>query len=132
MSIEAVQKIACRNEAGFVMNFSIGYIDGDGRTQHSPKNSGNYPLAQTRTIDLSEAGINPEDAILLWPYVHAILGKHENGEPKVKYARNGKTAVYKVKGTTLDFSVKLDHILVPTESTIEKLENALEAELANV
>jgi len=102
-----VQKVSCTNNAGFVMNFSIRWLDGDGNWNTSSWNSGNYPIDQTRTSpDLASIGI-PDSALGVTPYVHAILGDHNSGSPLVGYEANGQTAVYEVKGTTLDFSVKL-------------------------
>lgn len=102
-----VQRIACVNNGGFVMNFSVRYLDSEGHWHTADWNSGNYPINQTRTSpDLGEIGV-PDDAVAVTPYVHAILGKHETGEPLVTFAANGQTGTYGVKGTTLDFSVKL-------------------------
>ncbi len=102
-----VEKIACSNEAGFVMNFSIRWMDSNGQEHTTDWNSGNYPIDQTRTSpSLTSIGV-PADAILAKPYVHAILGKHEEGKPVVQVSTdNGQTATYRVSGTTLDFSVK--------------------------
>jgi hypothetical protein len=104
MAAMEVQKIACVNNAGFVMNFQVAYLDEDGNTQVTD-NSGNYPIDQTRTIDLAGAGI--EEGSFMWPHVHAVLGITKDGEPKVKYAKNGHVGTYEVKGTTLIYSVNL-------------------------
>ncbi len=100
-----VEKISCFNDAAFVMNFSIQWLDSDGNWQTTSWNSGNYPIGETRTSpSLSSIGV-PEDALAVTPYVHAILGDHERGSPLVKATSNGGVAAYEVKGTTLDFSV---------------------------
>lgn len=93
-----VQKIACVNNAGFVMSFEVT----DGRL--STGSSGNYPIDQTRTIDLEGVGFSPGDAV--WPRVSAVLGRTEDGS-QVTYQPNGQVATYEVKGTTLDFHVNL-------------------------
>lgn len=103
-----VEKIACSNAAGFVMNFSIRWLDSDGSWKTSHWNSGNYPIDQTKTSPtLSSIGV-PSDALAVTPYVHAILGVHNQGEPLVQAEDNGQVATYNVTGTTLDYSVKLN------------------------
>ncbi len=103
-----IDKIACSNAAGFVMNFSIQWLDTDGTWHTTEWNSGNYPINMTRkSPSLSSIGV-PEDALGVTPYVHAILGKHEQGTPLVQAADNGQVATYNVTGTTLDFQVKLN------------------------
>src|SRR5262249_14837915 len=102
-----VQYISCVNDAGFVMNFSIRYLDQDGNWHTASWNSGNYPIDQSKTSpDLATIGV-PSDAIAVAPYVHAILGQSELGSPYVQYAANGQTATYEVKGTVDSFSVQL-------------------------
>lgn len=101
-----VEYIACENVGGFLMNFSIQWMDANGNTHTTSWNSGNYPLGQTRkSPSLTSIGV-PEDALYATPYVHAIAGKHESGKPVVKVSSdNGQTATYRVHGTTFDFSV---------------------------
>jgi hypothetical protein len=102
-----VQYISCDNDAGFVMNFSIHYLDSNGNWQAADWNSGNYPIDQQRTTpDLASIGV-PADALAIGPNVHAVLGDTEMGTPYVQYAPNGQTATYQVRGTTLNFSVDL-------------------------
>jgi hypothetical protein len=96
------QKIACTNNAGFVMNFSVGFSrkkDGSGGDIGSTEN---YPINQTRTIDLANQGLQVGDSI--WPKVNAILGKSSEGE-RIIYAPNGQTITYTVTGATLTYSV---------------------------
>ncbi|HEX5503404.1 MAG TPA: hypothetical protein VFW96_12335 [Thermomicrobiales bacterium] len=100
-----VQKIACSNAAGFVMNFAIKYLQDDG-SWGSAGESGNYPIDQTRTIDGNGQGI-PEGTPMT-PEVHAILGVTHDGTPLVAFAPNGQTATYNVHGTTLNYSVDLN------------------------
>lgn len=102
-----VQKIACVNNALFVMNFSVRWLDAHGEWHTSEWNSGNYPINQTRTSpDLASIGV-PADALAVTPYVHAVLGVSNSGSPMVNYAANGNTAGYTVTGTTLIYSVSL-------------------------
>lgn len=102
MALLQVQKITCLNNAAFVMNFSVAYIQDDGSTGYTD-NSGNYPVAQNRTIDLATVGI--EEGTVIWPHVQAILGISVEGDKKCAYAKNGQTVTYDVKGTTLNYWV---------------------------
>jgi hypothetical protein len=103
-----VQKIACVNNAGFVMNFSIRWQDINGNWNITSWNSGNYPINETRTSpDLKKIGVNPITAVLVTPYVKALLGKHNCGSPFLEYQPNGVIGIYQVKGTTLHYSVEL-------------------------
>jgi hypothetical protein len=63
-----VQKIACINNAGFVMSFSVQWQDIHGSWNITNWNSGNYPINETRTSpDLQQIGINPTTAVLVTP-----------------------------------------------------------------
>ena len=66
--------------------------------------SGNYPIDQHRVIDLGDIGCGDGEDI--WPVVSAVLGKTLSGA-HVTFAKNGQTARYEVRGTTLNYSVKL-------------------------
>ena len=102
MALLQVQKITCLNNAAFVMNFSVAHIKDDGSTGCTD-NSGNYPVAQNRTIDLATVGI--EEGTMIWPHVHAVFGISVDGDKKCAYAKNGQTVTYDVRGTTLSYSV---------------------------
>ncbi|NEO75714.1 hypothetical protein [Moorena sp. SIO4G3] len=93
-----VQKIACTNNAGFVMNF---YVDIEGLKTGG---SGDYPINQTRTIDVGEYPIG--EGFSMKPVVNAVLGKTLAG-PSVIFKRNGQTATYSVTGTTLIYKICL-------------------------
>lgn len=102
-----VQRIACVNNAGFVMNFSIQWLDNNGNWNTAGWNSGNYPIDQTQTSpDLAAIGV-AADAIAVRPWVNAIAGLSMEGTPMVSYAANNQTATFVVAGTTLGYSVKL-------------------------
>jgi hypothetical protein len=105
--IQTVQTVACVNDAGFVMNFDIEMLDlNTGNITLIPgKNSGNYPIDQTRSIDLSSAGI--DEGTLVRPLVNAVLGKTLSGDKFARYSHNGQAATWEVRGTTLNYSVTL-------------------------
>lgn len=93
-------RMACVNNAAFVMNFKVGYSHNG--TNGETDGSGNYPINQTRTIDLKDKGLQAGDVI--WPHVSAVAGLTKDGE-KVAYAPNGQTVTYTVSGTTLIYDI---------------------------
>jgi hypothetical protein len=94
--IEA-QRIACVNNAAFVMSFNAVSAGG------SSNSSGDYPIDQTRVIDLGETPFRTGTEF--WPEVHAVLGKTQSASTHIIFQMNGQTATYDVKGTTLDYSI---------------------------
>jgi hypothetical protein len=102
---QKVQKIACSNNAGFVMSFTVAYIDEDGNTL-TYGDSGNYPINQTRTIDLKGSGIAP--GTFIWPIVNAVWGLTQEAHRKVRYSEDGNVATYDVSGTTLNYNITLN------------------------
>jgi hypothetical protein len=99
----SVQKIAVVNDAGFVLNFSVAYKNANGSTSYSATTD-NYPIDQSRTIDVSTLGLATGTTI--WPHVNAIAGQTKDGPP-VQYAANGQVATYEVQGTTQDYTITL-------------------------
>ena len=56
-------------------------------------------------IDLAETPFR--EGIEFWPEVHAILGKTQSASDHIVFKLNGQTATYEVRGTTLNYSIKL-------------------------
>src|SRR5688572_17827234 len=94
----SAQKIACTNQAAFVMSF----VGKSGVAKSA--SSGNYPINQTRVIDLANAGFAEGDVIA--PEVSAVLGKTVTSADRFVYKKNGQTVTYRVSGMTLDYGVK--------------------------
>lgn len=95
-----VQKVALVNNAGFVLSWTAS-----ARTGEQSASTGDYPINQTRIIDLSTTAL-PEVTDIR-PYVEAVGGTNEYGSSYVSYCDNGQTATYTVTGTTFDYSVAL-------------------------
>jgi hypothetical protein len=100
-----VERIACSNEAGFVMNFWITWIDNGGTVRWTNNNSGDFPVGQTRVFDLGQGNPSIPEGVEVWPAVRAILGIQSEGNVHLRYKKNGQTATFRVQGTTLSFSV---------------------------
>ncbi|MBW8875816.1 MAG: hypothetical protein JF614_12695 [Acidobacteria bacterium] len=100
--MQQVSKIACNNNGGFVMKFRVRL--GTGKLSSSW--TGNYPVNQSKTMDLRELGLPP--GIEVWPEVDAVLGKTKKAREHVVYDPNTENvATYRVSGTTLNISVDL-------------------------
>lgn len=97
--MEAVQYIKCINGAWFVLSFEVVGHDG-----HSLR-SNDLPIQRESLLDLAE-GVFPEGAEV-GLRVKAAMGNALEAAEKLRFARNGKTAVFEVRGTSLDFRVEL-------------------------
>ncbi|MEU3118010.1 MULTISPECIES: hypothetical protein [Micromonospora] len=95
-----VQRIAVVNNAAFVMSFSVQASNG-----LETANTDNYPINQSRTIDLTTTAL-PVGADVR-PVVDAVAGATRTPSSFVSYCENGQTATYSVTGTTYDYSVTL-------------------------
>jgi hypothetical protein len=103
-----VQKITVNNKGGYVFNFSIQWLGSDGKWTTSDWNSGNYPVAQSRTSPPFDTIGVPSDALAVTPYGHAVAGTSGQGSPFVGYAANGQIATYDAVGTTfIGFAINL-------------------------
>jgi hypothetical protein len=109
-----VRRIACVNNAAFVMSFGLEILDLDlGRPiVLEGVVSPDYPIDEERTIDLINDAKLPVTGpsglpTLVRPQVYAVLGTTNSGNPWIQVADNSETATYDVRGTTLNFSVNL-------------------------
>jgi hypothetical protein len=94
-----VQKIACINNAGFVMSFAA---QTNGAASISTEN---YPINQVRVIDLADTPFR--EGLEFWPLVDAVLGQTKAAAEHVTFRLNGETATYQVTGTTLNYDITL-------------------------
>ena len=103
-----VQKITVNNKGAYVFNFSVQWLSSSGKWVSSDWNSGNFPVAQSRTTPpLGDIGV-PSDALAVTVYGHAVLGSSGQGTPFVGYAPNGQIATYDAVGTTIiGFAINL-------------------------
>ncbi|MBD7917855.1 hypothetical protein H9657_06125 [Cellulomonas sp. Sa3CUA2] len=103
-TMRAVQRITVTNLAAFVMSVGVEYIDDDGQTTRTAWTD-NYPVGQSRTIDLTTLKI--DEGTLVRPVVDAVLGRTVAAEKFVKFASNDQTGAYGVHGVTQSFHVDL-------------------------
>ncbi|MFD6415886.1 hypothetical protein [Streptomyces sp. NPDC060194] len=95
-----VQKITVVNNSGYVLNWQPST-----RTGELSYSTENYPVNQSRTIDLATTGF--AEGTEVRPLVKAVAGTSEYGNRYVGYCANGQTATYSATGTTLDPAVTL-------------------------
>lgn len=93
-----VQKIECRNDTEFSTSFQAAFESG------ISESTGNYSISQSRTIDLAATTFSEE--IEVWPVVSTVLGKKQASNDHVTFKLNEQTAVYKVIGTTSNYTVE--------------------------
>ena len=103
-----VQKITVNNKGGYVFNFSVQWLDSNGKWNTTGWNSGNYPVAQSVTTPPLETIGVTADALAVTVYGHAVLGTSGQGTPFVAFAQNGQIATYDAVGTTyIGFAINL-------------------------
>ncbi|RAJ39985.1 hypothetical protein K353_03473 [Kitasatospora sp. SolWspMP-SS2h] len=95
-----VQKINVVNNGAYVLSWQAST-----RTGRLSAATENYPVNQSRTIDLTSAGF-PEGAEVR-PLVKVVAGTQAFGNLYVSYCANGQSATYTATGTTLSPSVTL-------------------------
>ena len=97
--MEAVQKVKCINRAWFVLSFEVADSQG-----HS-LSSDDLPIQREGRLDLLEGGFPEGTEVVL--RVKAAMGDALEAAEKLRVARNGRAAVFEVRGTSLDFRVEL-------------------------
>ena len=58
-----IQKITVNNKGAYVFNFSVQWLSSDGHWHTSEWDSGNYPVAQSRTTPPLETIGVPDNAL---------------------------------------------------------------------
>ncbi|TAL34430.1 MAG: hypothetical protein EPN93_11955 [Spirochaetes bacterium] len=101
------QKIACFNNAGFVMSFEIHYVNPD-NTSGSCCKTDNFPINSHMVRDLATDAPEIKEGALVRAKVYASGGYDVSGNRWVIYKKNNQAATYDVKGTTTDYTVILN------------------------
>lgn len=97
-----VSMITCINNGGFIQEVKI--ICNGKKVFKTDK----YPNPKSRIVDLNHLNL-PEGAEI-WIEVHAMWGRTKTSWEHVIYSSASENAaVYRVTGTTLSFSVKLEN-----------------------
>ena len=110
MDYPQVRNIVCVNDAGFVMSFGIELYDPYlKRDEVLPDvDTGNFPITQSRTIDLTSPNVGLPEGARVRPQVRPVWGSVQEGDGWVLYDPNsGETATYQVSGVLGDYTVHL-------------------------
>jgi len=106
-----VESVCVMNHGGFVMNFTVTDVNAGGST-----GSGTYPFNQKQCLDLGQAGPEGNEFKVS---VNAVGGKNMEGNRHVNYKKNGYSALYQCKGSTMIYDCVL---LVEPKFTIPQVE----------
>jgi len=105
MPLVTVGKFELENDGGFVCDIHAIYADDNGM-QHEACNHNNFPIGQTRTMDLSEKcpGIANGSSVQLKVWI--ALGTDNTYGQLFQYVPNGPTLKFKISGSTLNNSIQ--------------------------
>ena len=98
----AANKVCVINMGGYDLNWWIT----DLLTGNESRNSGNYPIDQTRCQDIDIVDL--KDGDFLEVYIHAVAGVTKSADTAIIYQTSpAYTAAFQCGGTTLNFNCKL-------------------------
>jgi len=105
MPLQPVSKFELYNDGGFVCDIHAVWTDGDGY-QHEDGNHENFPIAQSRTMDLAAkcSGIAEGDHVQMKVWV--ALGSDNTYFQVFSFDPNGPTQKFKISGSTLNNSIQ--------------------------
>jgi len=109
--LPSVENVCVMNHAGFVMDFFAIDVKTDHRV-----GSGTYPINQKQCVDLGDAA--PEGSEFQVS-INAHGGKNMKGNRHVNYKKNGLSALFQCKGSTMDYHCKL---LVDPKYTVPQVD----------
>lgn len=107
-SFPTVSKFKLRNDGGFVVDIHAIYRSPQSSTHTEVANRDNFPIAQTRTMNLAEKCTKPPIAKgdLVQMKVWVAWG-HDNTYGGIfLYDDQGDTQLFKISGATLDNSLE--------------------------
>jgi hypothetical protein len=105
MPMPKVSKFELYNDGGFVCDIHAIYTDDNG-IQHEACNHENFPIAQSRTMDLQAKceGIFPGATAQLKVWI--ALGKDNTYAQVFQFDPHGPTQKFKISGATLNNSIQ--------------------------
>ena len=107
MGFEQVGKFELYNDGGFVCDIHAVYIDSHGHDQERV-NGENFPIAQSRTMDLGKKCDGITDGSLVKMKVWIALGKDNTYNQYFSYEPGGPTRKFKISGATLNNSIQYE------------------------
>lgn len=101
-------KFRLKNDGGFVVDIHALYRDPAESTMHDAANYDNFPIAQTRTMDLAAKCTDPpiKDGDVVQLKVWVALGKSNTYTQTITYHPEGPVQSFCISGATLNNSVQ--------------------------
>ena len=105
MSINTVSKFRLTNNGGFVCDIHALYFDENGM-QLEAKNGDNFPVLQTRTMNLGEKCTGIYKGSMVQLKVWIMWGSDNTFRQGFAYDPAGPIQTFKISGTTLNSSIE--------------------------
>lgn len=109
MALRKAKSFTLTNQGGFVCDIHCIYYDSNGSKRGDVPNHENFPLGQTRTMDLKAkiSALQPGDNVQMKAWVEA--GSDNTFGQLFQYDPNGDDLKFVISGTTLDNHMGLEN-----------------------
>ena len=109
MGLRKAKSFTLTNQGGFVCDIHCIYFNNEGRQQGDVANHDNFPLGQTRTMDLKAKipALEAGQMVQMKAWVEA--GKDNTFPQMFEYDPNGDALEFVISGTTLDNHLGLEN-----------------------
>ena len=106
--MDKVRFIKLKNNGAFVVRMHISWKSFNRGGDYEPDGYHDICCAAERTIDLADTGIPEGAGVTL--IVHIVAGEDVWSQDRFVYdSECGKIAVYRIKGTTMHWNIKLEN-----------------------
>ncbi|MCG8531323.1 MAG: hypothetical protein MI749_11725 [Desulfovibrionales bacterium] len=105
MSMPTASKFEVLNDGGFVCDIHAIYTDDQGM-QKEAKNKKNFPIAQRRTMDLSQKCPDIQEGAHVQLKMWIAAGKDNTYAQAYLFDPKGPTRKFKISGATLNNSIQ--------------------------
>jgi hypothetical protein len=100
MPLQKIGKMSLKCSGGFVARIQFSYMDDDGEKKLTGQ-SGDVPLAQTKTVDPGDLGV--PNGSMVYMHVFVVWGTDNEARRAFTYEKgNVSVANYVITGTTLN------------------------------
>ena len=108
MALRKVKSFKLKNQGGFVCDIHCIYYDSDGNQRGDVPNHENFPIGQSRTMDIKAKIPFLETGNIVKMKVWVQLGSDNTYPTMFQYDPNGEELNFTISGTTLDNHLGLD------------------------
>lgn len=102
MALRKVKSFTLMNQGGFVCDIHCIYFDNDGNQRGDVPNHDNFPLGQSRTMDIKAKIPSLEDGSIVKMKAWVMWGSDNTFPSMFMYDPNGEDLSFSISGTTLD------------------------------